>query len=353
MSLNSKNTVFIMKEEIRYSLSKFAETIARCAQLASLLEVSAWPKPGNVHRLADFHDTKYEHFLCGAVALAGAVRKAVYRGCKIRKENLPLFKANIGKLIYEAINHIRSAHKGGNTHLGTIMLFIPLAVSIGAYFPVKRYFPLNNNDFSAIRENIRDFLSATTVSDSIYFYRAIRSVCSVDTFGNFQKDKMPSIFDKNFEEKLKRRRTTLYEVLEYSSEYDLIAKELLTGMSISFEQGYPLILKLYKKYANINMAVVHTYLTLLSKHVDTLVARKLGLREACGLSGIKLGLQRAKWICDEASRVLDAGGLLTKKGTRLLAEFDEKLREENLNPGSVADITANSIFILLLTGLKF
>ena len=33
-----------------------------CAQLAAALEVSGWPKPGNVHRTADFTDTRFEHY---------------------------------------------------------------------------------------------------------------------------------------------------------------------------------------------------------------------------------------------------------------------------------------------------
>ncbi len=35
------------------------EYIRRCATLAALLEVSASPKPGNVHRTRDHSDTRY------------------------------------------------------------------------------------------------------------------------------------------------------------------------------------------------------------------------------------------------------------------------------------------------------
>ena len=45
------------------------DRIMLIAQLASALEASGTPKPGNVHRNADFHQTSFEHFLAGSIAL--------------------------------------------------------------------------------------------------------------------------------------------------------------------------------------------------------------------------------------------------------------------------------------------
>ncbi len=56
------------------------EYVRRCATLAALLEVSASPKPGNVHRMRDRPDTRYEHFLAGSVALGGAMWRMAVRG---------------------------------------------------------------------------------------------------------------------------------------------------------------------------------------------------------------------------------------------------------------------------------
>ncbi|MCK4382115.1 MAG: triphosphoribosyl-dephospho-CoA synthase, partial [Candidatus Lokiarchaeota archaeon] len=41
----------------------------RCVNLSSLLELSGWPKPGNVHRTRNFEDTRFEHFLAGITAI--------------------------------------------------------------------------------------------------------------------------------------------------------------------------------------------------------------------------------------------------------------------------------------------
>ena len=55
-------------------------TIGQCATLACWLELSA-PKPGNVHRGADFEDTTFNDFAASAVALGpvldGAAQSAL------------------------------------------------------------------------------------------------------------------------------------------------------------------------------------------------------------------------------------------------------------------------------------
>ena len=60
-----------------------AEHIAGCLELAILLEVSGYPKPGNVHRTADFPETTFEQYLASAVAIAPSFRMAVEQGIKV------------------------------------------------------------------------------------------------------------------------------------------------------------------------------------------------------------------------------------------------------------------------------
>jgi triphosphoribosyl-dephospho-CoA synthase len=64
--------------------SQVGNYVASCAQLAALLEVSAYPKPGNVHRLHDFPTTKYEHFLAGSVAISPSINKVAQTGFEIK-----------------------------------------------------------------------------------------------------------------------------------------------------------------------------------------------------------------------------------------------------------------------------
>ena len=76
------------------------DLVGRCASLAALLEVSAYPKPGNVHRTRDFPDTKYEHFLAGSVAMGPAMSGLAVRG----------FDAAEGRIGWEDVEVGRLAH---------------------------------------------------------------------------------------------------------------------------------------------------------------------------------------------------------------------------------------------------
>ena len=72
------------------------------------------------------------------------------------------------------------------------------------------------------------------------------------------------------------------------------------------------------------------------------------------------GLEIGKSLCEEdfleeARRILNIGGLTTKEGKSALWELDEKLQSlgKDYSPGTTADLTASSIMIALLSGLKF
>ena len=83
----------------------------QCATLACLLEVTA-PKPGNVHRSADFEDVTFVDFAVSAVAIAPALDNAVRGG--------------VGRAVRDAIAATR-ALVPTNTNLGTVLLLAPLA----------------------------------------------------------------------------------------------------------------------------------------------------------------------------------------------------------------------------------
>ncbi len=88
---------------------------------------------------------------------------------------------------------------------------------------------------------------------------------------------------------------------------------------------------------DINIATVHTYLTILSSIQDTLIKRKAGQRAAESVS-------------KKAGIILKSGGLLSEKGRDLLWRLDEQLGKKKglLNPGTTADLTAASIMVALL-----
>ena len=86
---------------------------AERAQLAMMLEVCAFPKPGNVDRCHDYPETRLEHFLASTILARPALDEA------------ETGRGRIGEIIRHAVEQT-NCHKGGNTHFGAFILLIPL-----------------------------------------------------------------------------------------------------------------------------------------------------------------------------------------------------------------------------------
>ena len=61
------------------------DLIAKIAQIASVLEVSGYPKPGNVHRTQDFEDMIFEDFLISGIVIGDVMKKAAAKGAKYKR----------------------------------------------------------------------------------------------------------------------------------------------------------------------------------------------------------------------------------------------------------------------------
>jgi len=113
-----------------------AKHISKCLQLAIMLEVSV-QKPGNVSFTSSFEKTRVEHFLASAVAASSSFQEAAYLGTSVAEKRLEVGKVGLGELIRDCALDVNAWQKGGNTILGTVMLFVPIAVAAGMS-PVKK-----------------------------------------------------------------------------------------------------------------------------------------------------------------------------------------------------------------------
>src|SRR5688572_23104506 len=86
-------------------------TTAQCITLACLLEVTA-PKPGNVHRGADFDDLTFADFLVSGVTIGPVLAQAIEIG--------------VGPAILAAVQATRRLIDT-NSNLGMVLLLGPLA----------------------------------------------------------------------------------------------------------------------------------------------------------------------------------------------------------------------------------
>jgi len=67
--------------------------------------------------------------LASSIAAGPSFQEAAYRGIEIAEKNRELNQAGLGELIKWGITDIAEWQRGGNTLLGTIMMFAPLAVA--------------------------------------------------------------------------------------------------------------------------------------------------------------------------------------------------------------------------------
>ena len=277
-----------------------AQHISRCLQLAILLEVSA-DKPGNVNFAASFQGTRAEHFLASAVAAGPSFQEAAYRGISIAEDKLGVNQAGLGGLIRFGVKDISEWQRGGNTLLGTIMLFVPIAVAAGMT-PTEKGFKM---DFSQLRKNIDSVIKASTAMDSVHLYEAI----DIAMPSGLNEAPDLSVKDPNSKQRLLNENVTLYKVFEIAKDYDDICSEWINNYPITFDLAYPYLMEQLKK-GDQNTAVINTFLKILSEHPDTFIARKAGI-------------EKAREVSAEAKKALQLGGAATAEGKKAITEFDK------------------------------
>ncbi len=285
-----------MKKLTAWLITPFSrQVVARAAQAACILEVCA-PKPGNVNRLHDFADTRFEDFLLSAIAIGPAMLEA---DCE-----------DVGQIIWQAVCDTRHVVQS-NTNLGIVLLLAPLAKAC--------------RSSGDVRESLRRILTTLTAEDARHTYAAIRLAQpgGIGQASEADVAEEPSI--------------TLYQAMDLAQARDSIAREYITNFAITFEIAYPALREAWRTTSNQADAIVQSYLTLLARVPDTLIARKRGIEIATEVSR-------------RAAEALALGGVLTSQGREAVAELDRMLRQERhtLNPGTTADLTTAAIFLFLL-----
>jgi triphosphoribosyl-dephospho-CoA synthase len=274
------------------------ETPAANAQLALLLEVAGTPKPGNVDRDRDLPGLRFEHFLAGAIG-AGEGLRAAGDGVAV------------GEAFETAVAGMGD-QGGGNTQFGSLLLLVPLvsAASRGR---------VDGSTATAVVEE-------TTVEDAAAFYRAFDHVdVAVDdpppeaTAPDVRRgsDAVPDLHADEL---------TLYDVLEESAPHDGVAGEWVNG----FERTFNAAEYLAADRGPASDRAARTFLWLLSREPDTLVATKHGERTA---RRVMVRAQEAR--ADTMDHV---------------EAFAEALVREGVNPGTTADLTAAGLFVALQRG---
>lgn len=285
-----------------------ANEIAKIAQIASALEVSGYPKPGNVHRTRDYDDMVFEDFIISGIVIGDAIRQAC--------TDVDIENPRLGKYILQAVAETDRWIKN-NTNLGIVMMITPIAVAAAI-----------SDSFDDIQQNVDLLMKNTSVDDSCDLYDAINIA---DAGGMGEEDEY-GVASDSAKQDLRDDGLTMYDVLKISAKKDMLGREMTSAMQFTFEVGYPTYYELIKQKSQ-NEACVLTFLTILSQVPDTLIFRKYGEDEAMKVSMMTRDLLKFKDDSDFVERI---------------KEFDEYLYKNNYNPGTTADLTAAAIFVSYL-----
>jgi triphosphoribosyl-dephospho-CoA synthase len=269
------------------------QSLSECLTLACLLEVTA-PKPGNVHRGADFDDLTFADFLVSGVTIGPILAAAAEMG--------------VGSAILKAVEDTRDA-VGTNSNLGMILLLAPLAA-------VPRE--------QSLRAGVQTVLQQLTSRDAAAIWQAINAAKP----GGLGRAEEHDVAGPPPE--------SIIDAMRLAADRDLVAAQYANGFEHVFSYVVPWLCEERQRLGSLLDAIVRTHVRMLVQFPDTLIARKAGLEVA----------QQASRL---AQQVLDAASVSEQAYHEALADFDFWLRSDGRqrNPGTTADLIAAGLFVVL------
>jgi triphosphoribosyl-dephospho-CoA synthase len=272
-------------------------TVGQCATLACILEATI-PKPGNVHRGADFEDLCLTDFLVSAVAIGPAMDAAAHA-------------TPLGQTMLRATRATRQ-QVTTNTNLGILLLIAPLA-SVPPGEPLAA--------------GVVSVLASLTPADARDVYEAIRLA---EPGGLGQVETMDVAQSPPHD---------LLAAMRQAAPRDLIARQYVNGFQDLFDVCAPWLREGVAAGWSLTESVIHTHVRLMERFPDTLIARKCGVEAAVAAAA-------------RAAKVLQAGGPGDPEYHAALADLDFWLRSDGQrrNPGTTADFLAGGLFVLLRNG---
>jgi len=271
-------------------------SIGQCATLACLLEVNA-PKPGNVHRAADFDDATLNDFAASAVAIGPLLEQAAAAG--------------VGATVLRCVQATRLVART-NTNMGAILLLTPLAC-------VPRD--------ASLELGIRKVLAALTPEDARDVYTAIGLAQPGGLGETAEMDVRGPPPD------------SLLAAMQAAAGRDAVARQYVTDFAHVLGDVAPRIVAGVDDGLPLPLALVHTHVQLLAERGDSLIARKCGdeINRQC---------------VARAGRVLQSGSPREENYHAALSDLDFWLRSDGRrrNPGTTADLIAAALFACLRDG---
>lgn len=278
-----------------------ARSPAQNAELALLLEVTGTPKPGNVDRHREYDDLRFEHFMAGAVGSTPGLALA-QKG------------AAVGRAFERCIAGM-AEQSAGNTQFGALLLLVPLVQAASTH------------DDGLSSESASEVVGSTTVEDACDFYRAFEHVSVAVDDPPSELDALDVRQGTRAASTLRERELTLMDVMELSAEIDGVAREWTQGFPRSFGAAD----WIEESEGPIAERAADAFLRLLSEEPDTFIVKQHDVATAAEAS-------------ERAQRA--------RTGETDPDVLAEEFIQQDINPGTTADLTAAALFIALERGLS-
>jgi triphosphoribosyl-dephospho-CoA synthase len=251
-------------------------------------------KPGNVSVFSCIKDLEVDDFLASSIASAEQITEP---------------NRTLGKRILNAIIATQKAVRT-NTNLGIILLIAPLIQA--------RYAAPSPTE---IKESLTSVLQQTTVEDACDVYQAIHLA-------------NPGGMGKTIDQDIYEEPTvSLLNTMKIAADWDQIAAQYTNNFDEIFSFGAPLFQRLTKRWQDEKWATTGVFMGFLAHYPDSLIKRKFGHLKAREISDMISALEMELCRSDSPGRY-----------EAQLLEIDRQLKQDLINPGTTADLTAASIF---------
>ncbi|WP_353728126.1 triphosphoribosyl-dephospho-CoA synthase [Mesorhizobium sp.] len=254
-------------------------------------------KPGNVHLFADGHGMSAAQFMTSAEVSS----------VPLTDPRLP-----VGQRMLEAVRATRLA-VATNTNLGIILLAGPLlcaAEMAGAQLHDNR-----------LRDNLDAVLRAMSIDDTRAVFEAIVAAAP-GGLGEAENDVR------------QEPKVHLLDAMREAADRDMIARQYVTGFGDVFGVGLAALQAALARGEGGMWPTVFAYMAFLAVFPDSHVVRNHGAEVANQARQQALAVEAAlHGNDDEASRI------------RLLMELDRRLKANNVNPGTSADLTVATLLV--------
>ncbi len=261
------------------------------AFVGACAEELAAPKPGNVHVHAEGHGMTVADFVRSAEAAASALCRP---------------GAALGARIFDAVAATR-ATVGQNTNLGIVLLSAPLLMAAEARE-------------ADLRVRLRRVLANADLKDAEAVFAAIR-LADPGGLGHAERHDIRA-----------PAQVTLAVAMGEAAHRDSIARQWTTDFADVFGLGLDGYQAARTRWRRADWAALAAYLGFLAAFPDSHVRRKHGL-------------EIAERVQCEAARVRDQVNGATNPADCLpaLLDWDRRLKECDINPGTSADLTVATI----------